>query len=244
MAGYSIGLDISIRGTEDRSFRKSPDSYSVLGPWLVTADEIPNPGALDLQITVNGERAAAVEHPPLHARRCRADRDGVVDVHASPRRLIFTGTPEGVSPIRAGRQHRGHDREHRHRWRLPCVPTALLRAGRGRAIRRRLRTDMDGASTTFFTKPTLTERARSSTASASRSAPRRSGRCWAPSSRPSRGRKALPVFWHYDDLRPLLHGSGTSADREGGRAARAHPREPWTSRQVSRRPAASTSVFS
>ena len=32
VAGYSIGLDISIRGSEDRSFRKSPDSYSVLGP--------------------------------------------------------------------------------------------------------------------------------------------------------------------------------------------------------------------
>ena len=49
VAGYSIGLDISIRGTEDRSFRKSPDTYSVLGPWLVTADEIPDPGALDLR---------------------------------------------------------------------------------------------------------------------------------------------------------------------------------------------------
>ena len=40
VAGYAIGLDISIRGSEDRSFRKSPDTYSVLGPWLVTADEI------------------------------------------------------------------------------------------------------------------------------------------------------------------------------------------------------------
>src|SRR5579863_5099962 len=48
VAGYAIGLDITIRGTEDRSFRKSPDSYTVLGPWLVTADEIPNPGDLDL----------------------------------------------------------------------------------------------------------------------------------------------------------------------------------------------------
>ena len=38
VAGYAIGLDITIRGTEDRSFRKSPDSYMVLGPWLVTAD--------------------------------------------------------------------------------------------------------------------------------------------------------------------------------------------------------------
>ena len=43
VAGYSIGLDISIRGQEDRSFRKSPDSYTVLGPWLVTPDEIPDP---------------------------------------------------------------------------------------------------------------------------------------------------------------------------------------------------------
>ena len=48
VAGYAIGLDITIRGTEDRSFRKSPDSYTVLGPWLVTADEIPDPGNLDL----------------------------------------------------------------------------------------------------------------------------------------------------------------------------------------------------
>ena len=55
VAGYAIGLDITIRGTEDRSFRKSADTYSVLGPWLVTADEIPDPGVLDLTISVNGE---------------------------------------------------------------------------------------------------------------------------------------------------------------------------------------------
>src|SRR5215216_3265461 len=54
VAGYTIGLDITIRGSEDRSFRKSADSYSVLGPWLVTADEIPDPGSLDLEIAVNG----------------------------------------------------------------------------------------------------------------------------------------------------------------------------------------------
>src|SRR5579871_3520673 len=55
VAGYSIGLDITIRGQEDRSFRKSPDTYTVLGPWFVTADEIADPGALDLSITVNGQ---------------------------------------------------------------------------------------------------------------------------------------------------------------------------------------------
>ena len=44
VAGYSIALDITIRGTEDRSFRKSPDSYTVLGPWLVTSSEIVSTG--------------------------------------------------------------------------------------------------------------------------------------------------------------------------------------------------------
>ncbi len=41
VAGYAIALDMVVRGPEDRSFRKSADTYSVLGPWLVTADEIP-----------------------------------------------------------------------------------------------------------------------------------------------------------------------------------------------------------
>ena len=69
VAGYSIGLDITIRGPEERSLRKSPDSYTVLGPWLVTADEIPEPNSLDLRIAVNGERAAELEHPKHDSRR-------------------------------------------------------------------------------------------------------------------------------------------------------------------------------
>ena len=55
VAGYAVGLDITIRGSEDRSFRKSPDGYAVLGPWLVTADEVRDPGMLDLELSVNGE---------------------------------------------------------------------------------------------------------------------------------------------------------------------------------------------
>ena len=54
IAGYSIGLDITVRGAEERSLRKSVDTYTVLGPWLVTADEIPDPGALGLRISCNG----------------------------------------------------------------------------------------------------------------------------------------------------------------------------------------------
>ncbi len=55
VAGYAIALDMTVRGPEDRSLRKSLDSYSVLGPWLVTADEIPDPHALGIRLDVNGD---------------------------------------------------------------------------------------------------------------------------------------------------------------------------------------------
>jgi 2-keto-4-pentenoate hydratase/2-oxohepta-3-ene-1,7-dioic acid hydratase in catechol pathway len=102
VAGYAIGLDISIRGTEDRSFRKSPDSYSVLGPWLVTADEIPNPGALELQLSVNGElrQKSSTKYMILGVAELIEMASSFYTLH--PGDLIFTGTPEGVSPIEAG----------------------------------------------------------------------------------------------------------------------------------------------
>ena len=55
VAGYCIGLDITVRGPEERSLRKSIDSYTVLGPWLVTSDELSDPSNLDLSLAVNGE---------------------------------------------------------------------------------------------------------------------------------------------------------------------------------------------
>lgn len=102
VAGYSIGLDITIRGQEDRSFRKSPDTYSVLGPWLVTGDEILDPGVLDLSIAINGQ-----------VRQSSNTRDMVLGVpelieFASrfytlyPGDIVMTGTPEGVSQIAPG----------------------------------------------------------------------------------------------------------------------------------------------
>jgi 2-keto-4-pentenoate hydratase/2-oxohepta-3-ene-1,7-dioic acid hydratase in catechol pathway len=102
VAGYSIGLDITIRGSEDRSFRKSPDSYSVLGPWLVTADEIPDPGSLDLQIAVNGE-----QRQQSNTRYLILGVAELLELASSfytlyPGDVIYTGTPEGVSPIEPG----------------------------------------------------------------------------------------------------------------------------------------------
>jgi 2-keto-4-pentenoate hydratase/2-oxohepta-3-ene-1,7-dioic acid hydratase in catechol pathway len=102
VAGYSIGLDISIRGSEDRSFRKSPDSYSVLGPWLVTADEIPDPGALDLQITVNDQLRQRSNTKYMILGVPELIEMASAFYTLQPGDLLFTGTPEGVSPIEAG----------------------------------------------------------------------------------------------------------------------------------------------
>jgi len=102
VAGYSIGLDISIRGQEDRSFRKSPDSYTVLGPWLVTADEIPDPGQLDLSIKLNGEtkQNSNTKYMTLGVAELIEMASSFYTLH--PGDIISTGTPEGVSPIVPG----------------------------------------------------------------------------------------------------------------------------------------------
>ena len=102
VAGYTIGLDITIRGPEERSLRKSLDSYSVLGPWLVTADEFGDPTGRELLLSVDGE-----------VRQRANTRDLIMDVPAliafassfytlHPGDVLYTGTPEGVGPIRAG----------------------------------------------------------------------------------------------------------------------------------------------
>jgi 2-keto-4-pentenoate hydratase/2-oxohepta-3-ene-1,7-dioic acid hydratase in catechol pathway len=102
VAGYCIGLDVSIRGSEDRSFRKSPDTYSILGPWLVTADEIPDPGVLDLSISVNGtvRQQSNTRYLILGVPELIEMASSFYTLH--PGDVIFTGTPEGVSPIQPG----------------------------------------------------------------------------------------------------------------------------------------------
>jgi 2-keto-4-pentenoate hydratase/2-oxohepta-3-ene-1,7-dioic acid hydratase in catechol pathway len=102
VAGYCIGLDITIRGPEERSLRKSVDSYSVLGPWLVTGDEIGDPGALDLSLAVNGEirQQSNTADLILGVRELVEYASSFYTLH--PGDVIFTGTPEGVGPIQPG----------------------------------------------------------------------------------------------------------------------------------------------
>lgn len=102
IAGYAIALDMTVRGPEDRSFRKSVDTYSVLGPWMVTADEIAAPQFLSLRLTVNGQPRQAANTAemllPIAEQIAWASR--FYTLH--PGDVIMTGTCEGVGPVEPG----------------------------------------------------------------------------------------------------------------------------------------------
>ena len=97
--GYSIGLDITVRGPEERSLRKSLDTFSVLGPYIVTADEIPDPSNLDLTLKVNG----VTKQKSNTSKLIMSVEELIVYVSKFytlyPGDLIYTGTPEGVDQI-------------------------------------------------------------------------------------------------------------------------------------------------
>lgn len=102
VTGYSLGLDMTVRGVADRSFRKSPDGYAPLGPWLVTSDEIPDPDALPIESRVNGEVKQKSDTSQLiyGVRRLIEFASSFYTLH--PGDLIYTGTPDGVGPVKAG----------------------------------------------------------------------------------------------------------------------------------------------
>lgn len=102
VAGYAIALDMSIRGPEDRSLRKSCDSYAILGPWLVTVDEIADPDNLDFTLTIGGEtrQDSNTRHMILDTRRQISWASQFYTLH--PGDIIMTGTCEGVGPVAPG----------------------------------------------------------------------------------------------------------------------------------------------
>jgi 2-keto-4-pentenoate hydratase/2-oxohepta-3-ene-1,7-dioic acid hydratase in catechol pathway len=102
VAGYCIGLDMTIRGPEERSLRKSPDSYCVLGPWLVTREELPDPGALQVSLRVNDElrQDASTSDLILSVAELIAWGSSFYTLH--PGDVLLTGTPQGVGPVKPG----------------------------------------------------------------------------------------------------------------------------------------------
>lgn len=100
--GYTILLDVSLRGDQDRSNRKSYDTFTVIGPCVATADELDDPQDLQMELCLNGERrqyentgdmmytcADIVQYASLGTTLERGD-------------IVTTGTPEGVSELAGG----------------------------------------------------------------------------------------------------------------------------------------------
>lgn len=102
VAGYMCGNDVSARDWQKGRpggqwlLGKTPDSFAPTGPYLVTADEIPDPGMLDIMLRLNGEvmqqsntREFIFSLPEVIAHISRM-------ITLEPGDIIFTGTPAGV----------------------------------------------------------------------------------------------------------------------------------------------------
>ncbi len=107
IAGYTLGLDMTCRGEEDRSFRKSIDGYSVLGPWMVTADEIADPDDVTITLTNNGELKQTAETKDLIYDVARLIEFASAFYTLHPGDVYYTGTPQGVAAVKPGNVLRG-----------------------------------------------------------------------------------------------------------------------------------------
>ena len=102
VAGYALALDMVVRGSEDRSFRKSIDSYAVLGPWMATADEIADPDNLDFALSVSGEPRQSSSTSKMIMNVSRQIAWGSTFYTLLPGDIIMTGTCEGVGRVGPG----------------------------------------------------------------------------------------------------------------------------------------------
>ena len=100
--GYTALLDVTMRGGEDRSTRKSFETFTPMGPWLVTSDEFGSPDDADLACFVNGDRRQAANTRDLiwSVAELVSYASSITTLH--PGDVIATGTPAGVGAIRDG----------------------------------------------------------------------------------------------------------------------------------------------
>jgi 2-keto-4-pentenoate hydratase/2-oxohepta-3-ene-1,7-dioic acid hydratase in catechol pathway len=100
--GYTCLLDITMRGGEDRSTRKSFRTFTPIGPWIATADEVGDPAELRVRCRVNGEERqnAPTSEMVWSVRELIAYTSTVMTLY--PGDVIASGTPVGVGPIGDG----------------------------------------------------------------------------------------------------------------------------------------------
>ena len=101
VAGYAAGNDVSerqfqlVRSTQWTK-GKSADTLKPFGPWLVTKDEIPNPNALDISMTVSGEvrQSSNTSDMVFSIAELVSHISEFLTWEAGD--IMFTGTPPGV----------------------------------------------------------------------------------------------------------------------------------------------------
>ena len=98
--GYFVANDVSARDYQFHSqtmmMGKSFDTHGPIGPWIVTADEIADPQALDLKCFVNGEQRQSNNTSQMIQTIAKQIAYVTTAFTLEPGDLIATGTPEGV----------------------------------------------------------------------------------------------------------------------------------------------------
>ena len=102
VAAYCIGLDMTIRGQEERSMRKSLDTFTVLGPWMVTADEVGEPNTQQMVLTVNDEPRQNANTGDLIMNVRDLISWASTFYTLQPGDILMTGTPDGVNRVVPG----------------------------------------------------------------------------------------------------------------------------------------------
>jgi 2-keto-4-pentenoate hydratase/2-oxohepta-3-ene-1,7-dioic acid hydratase in catechol pathway len=98
--GYTVGNDVTARDLQKRHQQwykgKGLDGFCPLGPWIVTADEIPNPQDLRLQLRVNGESKQDARTDDMIFGVAKLISVWSLGMTLEPGDLLMTGTPSGV----------------------------------------------------------------------------------------------------------------------------------------------------
>ena len=100
VAGYLVCNDVSVRDWQMRSptmmLGKSFNTHGPIGPWIVTADELPDPHALRLRMKVNGELRQDVSTGEMIYNIWDQIAYLSTVMTLEPGDILATGTPSGV----------------------------------------------------------------------------------------------------------------------------------------------------
>jgi acylpyruvate hydrolase len=100
IGGFCIADDVSARDLQGREPQwtraKGADTFCPFGPWVTTADEVPDPGNLSLRTWVNGELRQDSNTSNLIFGCAELVRFISETCTLQPGDLILTGTPNGV----------------------------------------------------------------------------------------------------------------------------------------------------